>query len=470
MDAQGKNLYEEYNYLIRKDEFGRKYVYEEDIYELGLYISDRKRLIDSFKLNKVDIRISKITKSSRTGLVKDDKYGEIQGNNLEEYDEPVFKSRDELISFLKTEFIPKYIKKNKQKFGKNIDEAQEEYYVIPLNNILKLKLSELEVKDTIEYLNEQGIRVTGTSSLYDSEFDSYDYIKNFDSTIKKYVELVYPKDITPIENLRLFKKYYETHDPKIREEIILRNYKLVYYTVRPIAYRHGIDIKDAKSYGYEGLIHAVDNYKIPVGENSGYARSFASYAIEYIKGFVKNKLVNDQRGLFPNTNVYYAFKDAIYTLERRVGTKVSSHPDAIDDIIDIFMEKNNINKKRKPEFYSFFLESFDELDENDLRVPNLLEEVNFEDSIFDEQLKEGLGKILKDRLNPKEMLVIENRFGLNNTKPKTIKAIADMLGVTSSRVVQIENNAMYKLRHYDRFKIGKYWEAINGEAKKGSLI
>jgi len=60
---------------------------------------------------------------------------------------------------------------------------------------------------------------------------------------------------------------------------------------------------------------------------------------------------------------------------------------------------------------------------------------------FEAQVREVV-----DQLEPKERLVIQERFGLVDNEPKTLRRIGEMLNVTRERVRQIEQKAMDKLR------------------------
>ncbi len=51
-----------------------------------------------------------------------------------------------------------------------------------------------------------------------------------------------------------------------------------------------------------------------------------------------------------------------------------------------------------------------------------------------------------DQLDPKERIVIQERFGMLDNEPKTLRRIGEMLGVTRERVRQIEQKAINKLR------------------------
>lgn len=57
------------------------------------------------------------------------------------------------------------------------------------------------------------------------------------------------------------------------------------------------------------------------------------------------------------------------------------------------------------------------------------------------KLYEKIKAVLKDR----ERTIVELRFGLNGTKPKTQNEIAEMMGISRSYVSRIETKAIGKL-------------------------
>ena len=86
-------------------------------------------------------------------------------------------------------------------------------------------------------------------------------------------------------------------------------------------------------------------------------------------------------------------------------------------------------------------------DDNTITLQDVLEnnEKNIEDEvdvkIKMKKLYEKMKNILKDR----EKLIIEMRFGLDGTKPKTQNQIAKMMGISRSYVSRIETKAIGKL-------------------------
>jgi DNA-directed RNA polymerase sigma subunit (sigma70/sigma32) len=51
-----------------------------------------------------------------------------------------------------------------------------------------------------------------------------------------------------------------------------------------------------------------------------------------------------------------------------------------------------------------------------------------------------------DLLNWRERKVVEDRTGLRDGRPKTLREVGERLGITHERVRQIENEAAAKLR------------------------
>ncbi len=104
------------------------------------------------------------------------------------------------------------------------------------------------------------------------------------------------------------------------------------------------------------------------------------------------------------------------------------------------------NKKVKAEVYLNEPIGKDK-DDNEVTLMDVLE--TDEKSIEDEidlkmkvkKLYEKMKYILKDR----EKTILELRFGLNGTKPKTQNEIASMMGISRSYVSRIETKAIGKL-------------------------
>ena len=83
-------------------------------------------------------------------------------------------------------------------------------------------------------------------------------------------------DILNLSTKDKIKKYRQTKDSRLRHEIIKENMNLVFLVVCKYGYAKstGISEDELESYGYEGLIYAIDHFDI----NSNNAFNF--YAIK----------------------------------------------------------------------------------------------------------------------------------------------------------------------------------------------
>lgn len=77
------------------------------------------------------------------------------------------------------------------------------------------------------------------------------------------------------------------------------------------------------------------------------------------------------------------------------------------------------------------------------------------------ELKSLLLKYVKE-LSPRQQMVIEQRYGLLDGKPKTLDTVGKMFGVTRERIRQIETNALKRLKWLLIAK-GNYLEFKGGD-------
>ena len=64
---------------------------------------------------------------------------------------------------------------------------------------------------------------------------------------------------------------------------------------------------------------------------------------------------------------------------------------------------------------------------------------------IESNLKENINKILA-KLTPLENYIIQNRFGLNGSLPKTLLEIGKEKGLTKERIRQIEKSTLNKIK------------------------
>ncbi len=453
---------ETYINKIMFEENGVKKVLKSDLDKLLL--TPQERNFTMYILNKLKIKTvaSKITKNDRSPYVRDNNYGDISSNELEKIDEPVMSTINysettekihedytKLDEYLENRFIPTYVLMKKRK---NASGKIEYYQSIRLYHITALRLSEAELKHVMEYLNSKNIRVGGRGSTFDSEFENYDFVSTYKSS-----EL--PKTVPPEVTLQKIAKYQETKDPELKEEIIHDNMRLVPYVAYRYAFPTKINQHELESYGYEGLIIAIDNFNLDEGCN------FSSYAIATIRGYILKGIQEIKEGKI--TKFYYSYVNAKNAVERETGLSVEESPELIDDIVELLVATGNVRDEEdarlvaKSKVIALTIGNTN-FDEEELEIQDeLLDEVDYEeialDNVFKEQLNERLNDVL-DTLTKREEEIIRLRFGLYpDGKPHTLEAIGKKYNVTRDRIRQIEKEVLRKLRHPSR---GKYLKSF----------
>lgn len=88
-------------------------------------------------------------------------------------------------------------------------------------------------------------------------------------------------------------------------------------------------------------------------------------------------------------------------------------------------------------------------DDNIITLQEVLEndDRNIEEVVDIRMKIKALYNKMKKILKKREKTILELRFGLGGTKPKTQNEIAKMMGISRSYVSRIETKAIDKLRH-----------------------
>ena len=88
--------------------------------------------------------------------------------------------------------------------------------------------------------------------------------------------------------------------------------------------------------------------------------------------------------------------------------------------------------------------------DDSLKVWSLVLETNIEEESAQIDIDGTVDQVLLETLSPRERQVIEYRFGINDSRPRTLEEVGQTFGVTRERIRQIEAKALRKLRHPTR--------------------
>lgn len=129
------------------------------------------------------------------------------------------------------------------------------------------------------------------------------------------------------------RKYAEDNEfdniEKLRDEIILGNMNLVDYAIHNFFRFLDIDEQELKSYGYDGLIVALESY------NFKYNLAFSTYAISRIKDCITKGI--GEILLVEKSSFYIDALTAKNIVENDTGLTILDNPNLIKDIIELFV-------------------------------------------------------------------------------------------------------------------------------------
>lgn len=202
----------------------------------------------------------------------------------------------------------------------------------------------------------------------------------------------FPKALSPTEEAELLQKM-SNGDDKARKKLIEHNLRLVAHIAKKY-YAGSADQDDLISIGTIGLIKAISSFK----PNKGIR--LATYAARCIEN-----------------EILMHFRSA----------KKSERDVYISDPIDTDKDGNTLT------LIDVITDNTDIVENLDLKVK-----------------LEKLKVYLKDTLTPRELKIIELRYGLKGTKELAQREVAKKLGISRSYVSRIEKKALTKLK--DRFE------------------
>ena len=241
------------------------------------------------------------------------------------------------------------------------------------------------------------------------------------------------------EEQSLFKKYSETKDADIREELICRNLNLV----KKIANDYhlpGVDFDDLVSEGYIGLMTAVDKFDYRLGYR------FCTYAYCWIKQAMLRYITNNSRTIRIPARVYdklsaitkyaaaYERKNGYPPADAEIAKATGFTEDEVKNCLAASVPVVSLHQKTGDDDDS----ELGDFIADDNPTPD--EEAELRDR------NERLLKAVNTLLTPREKTVIVKRFGLYGTEPMTLSAVAEILDLSRERIRQIENEALKKLK------------------------
>ena len=226
-----------------------------------------------------------------------------------------------------------------------------------------------------------------------------------------------------------------------RERLITCNLRLVIKIAKDYQ-RMGIDLADLISEGNKGLMRAVEKYQL------GKGAKLSTYAGFWIRQCLTKSLSNDSRTIRIPVNLAQT-RSAILRFTEKYLLQNGEEPS--DELIqETFSLSAQQLLRTRSHHYSYVSldQKVGEEDDHDSTLGNIITDKDQKtplDILSQLNRHENLHDIL-DKLKPREKVILQLRFGLNNENCHTLESIGVKFNLTRERIRQIEKVALKKLR------------------------
>jgi len=235
-----------------------------------------------------------------------------------------------------------------------------------------------------------------------------------------------------------------------RDRMIMLYMRSVLKIALSMTKQYDLDVEDAVSSGFIGLINAVDRY-----DPSGFS-AFHSYAAMWIQQRI-------QRDCNPKWVDYYFpshYKEKLIRISQKFENYTSGEDPGTPEFkllinrISIELGVSETEVENALTYYftqKYWKESVEviqyaEMAEGAMSRSLVVNEDDVFEAIFQENLSEAIENILMT-LTEREAEVIRMRNGMGIHKEMTLEEIGSLLNITRERVRQIEEKAMRKIWH-----------------------
>ena len=248
-----------------------------------------------------------------------------------------------------------------------------------------------------------------------------------------------------ISNEVLWKEFAEKRDPALREQLVLQYTPLVKFVVNSMSMPlpRVTDMEDIMGYGIIGLVHAVDRFDPSRGVK------FETYAIQRIRGSMIDALrdlnVHSRSTIAKIRGVERSIDELIPKLQRYPSNEeVAEHMHlSVEEVTQIVAESNlTFVSLDRPML-------FDDGDEG-LTLADTLKEERLPDpdeAVERQELRHMLVEAIGS-LTEREKLVL-SLYYIDEVSPLEI---AEILGISRSRIYQLHAQAILRLRALLRAK------------------
>lgn len=314
--------------------------------------------------------------------------------------------------------------------------------------LMKIEATANEIKEFISNLENTGIRIIKTieTDITKDDLEEISASINTDDPVKMYL-----KDIGKVpllsseEELDLAKKIVGG-DEYAKMRLSEANLRLVVSIAKRYVGRTNMQFLDLIQEGNLGLLKAVEKFDYTKGFR------FSTYATWWIRQSITRAMADQARTI----RIPVHMVETIHKLTRETRNllqKLGRDPTTEELAQAMGMTEEKICEIQKIAQDPISLEN-PVGEEEDSKIADFIEDETIKSPVevaSQNLLREQLMMTL-DTLTPREQKVIRLRYGLDDSRPKTLEEVGKEFNVTRERIRQIEAKALRKLRHPSRSK------------------
>ncbi|MGN0765619.1 MAG: RNA polymerase sigma factor RpoD [Christensenellales bacterium] len=307
----------------------------------------------------------------------------------------------------------------------------------------RFALSVEEMENVYGELKAKGITVSNSSLSEKIAIDNFD--SSTDDSVKMYLkEIGQVPLLTTEEEVELAKRMNEG-DMSARDKLSVANLRLVVSIAKRYVGR-GMHFLDLIQEGNLGLMKAVEKFDYERGFK------FSTYATWWIKQSITRAIADQARTIRIPVHMVETInklgrvsRNLLQTLGREpsaaeIAEKMGISEDKVIEIQKIAQDPVSLEKPIG--------------EEEDSHLGDFIEDnssVSPAEKAEAAMLREHLLQVLST-LTPREQEVLIMRYGIKDSRPKTLEEVGKEFNVTRERIRQIEAKALRKLRHPNRQK------------------